>query len=246
MMFHPDGPTFAELMRQALSSTQRGYDLLAPKFDRTPFRTPDWLLALVGERIEKGPAVERALDVCCGTGAGMRMLRPLASRDVTGIDFSEGMLAEARRGLATAPGAAAVRLVHGDALAMPFDRAFDVATCFGALGHIPAADEERFIAEVHRALKPGGRFVFVTSTLPPVLSMRWVLSRGFNAVMRVRNAFWRPKFIMYYLTFLLPEVQRKLERAGFDVEIHSGLPSRVVDETGAIASQLRIVVATRR
>ena len=40
-MYHPDGPTFWELARQALSSTTRGYDLLAPKFDVTPFRTPD-------------------------------------------------------------------------------------------------------------------------------------------------------------------------------------------------------------
>ena len=43
-MFHPDGPTFWELARQALSSTTRGYDLLAPKFDVTPFRTPDVIL----------------------------------------------------------------------------------------------------------------------------------------------------------------------------------------------------------
>jgi hypothetical protein len=26
-------------MRQALASTERGYDMLAPKFDHTPFRT---------------------------------------------------------------------------------------------------------------------------------------------------------------------------------------------------------------
>ena len=38
-MFSPGGPTFRELMQQALASTERGYDLLAPKFDLTPFRT---------------------------------------------------------------------------------------------------------------------------------------------------------------------------------------------------------------
>jgi len=43
-VYHPEGPTFLELMRQALASTERGYDLLAPKFDRTPFRTPDHVL----------------------------------------------------------------------------------------------------------------------------------------------------------------------------------------------------------
>jgi hypothetical protein len=43
-MFHPQGPTFWELARQVLSSTERGYDLLAPKFDFTPFRTPEEIL----------------------------------------------------------------------------------------------------------------------------------------------------------------------------------------------------------
>ena len=32
-MFHPQGPTLWELAVQALSSTERGYDLLAPKFE---------------------------------------------------------------------------------------------------------------------------------------------------------------------------------------------------------------------
>ena len=41
-MFHAKGPTFWELAVQALSSTEHGYDLLAPKFDYTPFRTPDF------------------------------------------------------------------------------------------------------------------------------------------------------------------------------------------------------------
>lgn len=30
-MFHPDGPSLFELTRQALASTERGYDLLASK-----------------------------------------------------------------------------------------------------------------------------------------------------------------------------------------------------------------------
>ena len=43
-MFHPKGPTLLELTKQALSSTTKGYDLLAEKFEYTPFRTPDILL----------------------------------------------------------------------------------------------------------------------------------------------------------------------------------------------------------
>ena len=43
-MFWPQGPSVRELAVQALSSVEGGYDLLAPKFDHTPFRTPDDVL----------------------------------------------------------------------------------------------------------------------------------------------------------------------------------------------------------
>lgn len=37
-MFSPHGPSLRELAIQALSSVERGYDLLAPKFEHTPDR----------------------------------------------------------------------------------------------------------------------------------------------------------------------------------------------------------------
>jgi hypothetical protein len=80
-VFHPEGPSFLELVRQALSSTERGYDLIASKFDRTPFRTPDAVieatLAAVGE-------VDEAIDLCCGTGAATVPLRMYCRRRVVG------------------------------------------------------------------------------------------------------------------------------------------------------------------
>lgn len=42
---------------------------------------------------------------------------------------------------------------------------------------------------------------------------------GFDAVMRVRNAVWRPPFVMYYRAFRLGDVRRQLERAGFGVDL---------------------------
>ncbi|MEV6184063.1 SAM-dependent methyltransferase, partial [Streptomyces sp. NPDC052015] len=51
-MFSPHGPTLRELAVQALSSVEHGYDLLAPKFDHTPFRTPDSVLEAVEGALE--------------------------------------------------------------------------------------------------------------------------------------------------------------------------------------------------
>ena len=73
-MFHPQGPSFLELARQALSSTEQGYDLLAPKFDYTPFRTPDWILETVADRLRPMGPFDGVLDVCCGTGAAMHAI----------------------------------------------------------------------------------------------------------------------------------------------------------------------------
>src|SRR5256885_6791716 len=135
-MFGPDGPTFAELARQALSSTRAGYDLLAPKFDATPFRTPD---ALIVPALDQLGDCDRALDVCCGTGAASRLLRARARSHVVGVDFSDGMLAEAARRTQDATGRARASFVRGDVLEMPFAPVFDAAVCFGALGHfVPA------------------------------------------------------------------------------------------------------------
>jgi hypothetical protein len=55
-MFSPQGPSVRELAMQALSSVEGGYDLLAPKFDHTPFRTPDGVLdATAGALRPLGP-----------------------------------------------------------------------------------------------------------------------------------------------------------------------------------------------
>jgi ubiquinone/menaquinone biosynthesis C-methylase UbiE len=236
-VFHPDGPTFFELAQQALSSTERGYDLLAPKFDYTPFRTPDWLLNLVGAYLNHIGPISSGLDLCCGTGAGLAMLRPLCSERAVGIDFSRGMLEVCREKL-TAGFGCRVELVRGNVLALPFDAAFDLILCFGSFGHILPRDEPRFVAGIARALRPGGRFIFITGYSPHWWSRRAVFSQAFNAAMRVRNALLAPPFIMYYLTFLLPNVENLLRRERLEVEIRDlGL--------GEPWTDLRVVVARR-
>ena len=218
-MFHPQGPSFFELVRQALSATERGYDLLAPKFDYTPFRTPDHLLAQVAPHIRATGPIGSALDVCCGTGAAMEMLRPLCSERVVGIDISQGMIDVGRIVTRDAPGAARLEFVRADALDIPFVKEFDVAVCFGALGHFLPDDQPRFVEQVHQSLRPGGRLILLTSYSPPWSSRRYWVARAFNAAMYIRNWLIPPPFVMYYLTFLLPGAADLLRDRGFDVHI---------------------------
>ncbi|MFF9520435.1 class I SAM-dependent methyltransferase [Streptomyces achromogenes] len=217
-MFGPEGPTLRELAVQALSSVEHGYDLLAPKFDHTPFRTPDPVLDAVAEALAPlGPFTD-GLDLCCGTGAGFRPLARLCRRSVTGIDFSAGMLDIARRRVPPA-GPPRVSWVRGDARALPFTGAFDLVVSFGAFGHFLPGELPGLFAGVRAALRPGGRFAFPVFAPPrPTHPGFWLLS-GFDAVMRVRNALWRPPFVMYYRALRLGAVLQELERAGFTVEL---------------------------
>jgi SAM-dependent methyltransferase len=236
-VFHPRGPTLRELAVQALSSTERGYDLLAPKFDYTPFRTPPAILEAASELLAEDAPYGAGLDLCCGTGAGMEVLRPLCRDLVVGLDLSRGMLDAGRRRVAGAAGDASLGWVRGNALELPLGPVFDVAVCFGACGHILARDEARFIHQVAGVLRPGGRFVMVSSYMPPPWSRRYWLAHGFNAVMRARNLLLSPPFVMYYLTFLLPGVRSELERQGFAVDV------RPLAAAGPL-SHLRLVSAT--
>lgn len=143
-VFSPQGPSLHELARQALSSVEGGYDLLAPKFDHTPFRTPEDVLdATAGALRPLGP-FGQGLDVCCGTDAGIRVLESLCQGGIMGVDFSAAMLARAQRALGRHVGTADVR-------AMPFAGAFDLAVSFGALGHFLPAERPALFAGVYRA-----------------------------------------------------------------------------------------------
>jgi len=140
-----------------------------------------------------------------------------------GVDFSPGMLVQARQRLAVAPGSVQPEWVEADVLTLTYREEFDLVTCFGALGHILPEDHLPFLRMIHAALRPGGRFLFVTGYPPSPLSIRGLVLRTFNAVMRVRNALLRPPFIMYYLMFLLPGIVPVLEAQGFQVEVRAGL-----------------------
>ena len=234
-MFHPKGPSLIELARQWLASTERGYDLLAPKFDYTPFRTPDSILSTVAELLQQYAPISSLLDVCCGTGAAIQWLGPLCCHRIVGIDMSAGMLEIARS--TPAPGNAKIELVRGNALDIPFGPIFDLAVCFGAFGHILPHDEPRLIRQIAGSLKPGGRFVFVSSGMPPKSSNVYWFSRAFNAVMHLRNWVVKPPFVMYYLTFLLPKVKWLLEDVGFTVEVLQPFDKPL--------EKLRLVIATR-
>lgn len=118
----------------------------------------------------------KLLDLCCGTGDLAVFFAKMADEktSITALDYSSPMLELAQK-KAAGKGITPVEFIHGDAAAMPFaDNYFDsigIAFAFRNLTfHNP--DSDRFLAEILRVLKPGGRFVIVETSQPKNIILR--------------------------------------------------------------------------
>jgi demethylmenaquinone methyltransferase/2-methoxy-6-polyprenyl-1,4-benzoquinol methylase len=148
-------------MTLAPEAVRTMFDRIAPVYD-VMNRVMTLGLDLRWRRLAARAAVregDRVLDAACGTGdLALADLRAGAGR-VTGLDFSEAMLARARR---KAP---EVDWVRGDLLALPFaDATFDAATV--GFGVRNVADLTLALRELRRTLRPGGRLAVLEITRP--------------------------------------------------------------------------------
>ncbi len=147
-----------------VSGVRGGYDRWALVYDHDanplPALEEPTVCAAVGD-----VAGRVVLDLGCGTGRHAVWLAE-AGAQVTAVDFSEGMLDEARR----KPGAAAVRfLAHDLHRPLPFpDAAFDLVVSALVLEHL--CDLRAFFAEARRVLRDDGRAV--VSAMHPAMFLR--------------------------------------------------------------------------
>jgi malonyl-CoA O-methyltransferase len=141
-----------------------GYDRWAQVYDHDANPLVALEEPLVREAL--GAVGDRAvLDLGCGTGRHAVWLAAAGAR-VTAVDFSAGMLAEARR----KPGAAAVRfVVHDLHEPLPFsDAAFDLVVSGLVLEHL--RELPPFFRESRRVLRDDGRAVI--SAMHPAMFLR--------------------------------------------------------------------------
>ncbi|SCG35989.1 Ubiquinone/menaquinone biosynthesis C-methylase UbiE [Micromonospora echinaurantiaca] len=202
-------------------------------------RDDDYFLAVVGE------APARVLDLGCGTGR-LTLALAAAGHTVTGVDPAAASLAAAR----AKPGAERVTWIEGTSARLP-DRAYDVAVLTSHVAQFLVTDAEwaATLADLRRALVPGGRLVFDArdpadrrwERWNPDESRRWIaltdggVVRGWTEVTAVTGGV--VSFVHHYLfpggDELLSsatvrfrteeELRGALRAAGFTVErIHGG------------------------
>lgn len=121
-----------------------------------------WKESLAKEISTKG---HKILDVCCGTGDLTAMLAQNdTANEVTGLDFSENMLAVAKDRMAS-NNIENVTLIQGNAMALPFaDGAFDCAVVSFGLRNV--ADYHQAVAEMTRVVKEGGYVYCLEASYP--------------------------------------------------------------------------------
>lgn len=97
-----------------------------------------------------GPGRGTCLEVGCGTGIYASRIRELGWRPL-GVDLSAGMLRHARRRLP---------VLRADATVLPMATA-SMDAVVAVMVHTDLPEYAPVLAEIHRVLKPGGRFVHV-------------------------------------------------------------------------------------
>jgi SAM-dependent methyltransferase len=138
----------ATWLRERLEAVQADYDAEAATYDDTQYPTTSHTV-FIDRLTATCPPDGIVLDAPCGTGRYFGRIRD-AGRRVVGIDQSAGMLDQARRrGLAD-------RLDDVRLQEMDFVDAFDAAMTVDAMENIPPEDWPRVVANLRRAVRPGG------------------------------------------------------------------------------------------
>ncbi|SER42686.1 demethylmenaquinone methyltransferase [Salisediminibacterium halotolerans] len=178
------------------------------------------------------PPGSSALDVCCGTADWTAHLAEAAGKNgrVTGIDFSENMLAVGKEKLAD-KNMANVSLIQGNAMSLPFaDDQFDYVTIGFGLRNVP--DYLQVLKEMYRVAKPGGMVVCLETSQPTAPVFKQFYWFYFQKVMPMFGKFFAQSYEEYSWlqesSQSFPgksELKRLFHEAGFskvDVQSYAG------------------------
>lgn len=137
------------------------------------------------------------LDLCCGTGDWTLDLAYAVGKKgkVTGLDFSENMLAVAQAKVEHEK-RKNIQLIQGNAMALPFeDDSFDLVTIGYGLRNTP--DYLTVLREIFRVLKPHGRVACIETSHPTLPVYKQAFELYFENVMPLFGKFFAKSYDEY-------------------------------------------------
>lgn len=164
------------------------------------------------------------VDVGCGYGGTAKFLADKYSCSVLGLTLSPAQFKIARRLPRSVKGAGSLRFELADAESYPFpDANFDLVWNMESLGHF--FHKANYLAKVHAALKPGGRFLFAD----------WTGSMKDLLIRQIAEAFFCPELLT------ADEYGRYLRSVGMNVICCEPLARRVAYTWDICARRLHAV-----
>lgn len=157
-------------LRERREAVRAEYDADAATYDDAPYPTTSHT-AFIDRLVATCPPGGLVLDAPCGTGQYFGRIRD-AGRRVAGVDQSAGMLEQARRrGLAE-------QLEQVGLQEMTFEAVFDGAMTVDAMENVPPEDWPIVIANLRRAIKPGGYLYLTVEEISEVeIDAAWTQNR---------------------------------------------------------------------
>ena len=160
------------------------------------------------------PRQIRILDVACGTGRTLKLIRAaLSQASLFGTDLSPTYLRKANELLSQLPGELP-QLLQANAEELPYlDNYFHAVTSVFLFHELPAAARQQVIEQSYRVTKPGGIFIICDSIQMSDSPELQPLMENFH------ETFHEP----YYKHYTTDDLVERLEKAGFeniDMQVH--------------------------
>ncbi len=246
-------PVAASLYTQEYFLTAcEGYDeFLASEGERLSRRL-DAAFALAAIR----PGM-RVLDIGCGRGEILRHCARLGA-DAYGIDYAPVAVKLSYEVSAAAADKAATNgaaipvgrtgVGQADAKKLPFPAgAFDRVLMFDVVEHLHPWELHQSLLEIHRVLRPNGRFIVHTApnvwydryAYPLVRRFRTLMGRGANYPANPRAFLVDVNQDVHVNEQSLLSMQRTLRRAGFQGKVWLDSPPQPVHREGLVLDSLR-------
>ncbi len=185
------------------------------------FRSRNRLIrAAIARHFGRPGRITRIMEIGCGTGMVLGALAAaLPDAHLVGSELHTDGLAIARARLGDR-----VELLQMDARRMPFADEFDVIGAFDVLEHI--AEDEAVLAEMHRAVRPGGGIILSVPQHPSLWSRADTFAhherryRRGELATKVRRAGFEVVRSTSFVTLLLPlmAVSRWRDRENADYD----------------------------
>ncbi|BAY49632.1 UbiE/COQ5 methyltransferase [Scytonema sp. HK-05] len=160
------------------------------------------------------PRQVRILDVACGTGRTLKLIRAaLSQASLFGTDLSPTYLRKANELLSQLPGELP-QLLQANAEELPYlDNYFHAVTSVFLFHELPPAARQQVIEQCYRVTKPGGIFIICDSIQMSDSPEMEPLMENFQ------ETFHEP----YYKHYTTDDLVERLEKAGFeniDMQVH--------------------------